>query len=161
MVLAGLVVSMAPATQRKADAATLYANPGDNLNSHISLMQPGDTLILNPGDYHSTLRITEKNGDPDHWFTVRGSNAGFARIVSTGYVNMIEFKRSSYWRFENLELDGDNYTGSEAFKTQWLSAPDWDFAHHIVLDSLDVHHFQDVCISTKVAKLRPLGVIKG
>ena len=148
---AGLVVAAMLAAYRTADAATLYASPGDNLNSKISLMQPGDTLILNPGDYLSTLRVTGRNGDPDHWFTVRGSDAGFARICSTGYVNMIEFKRSSYWRFENLELDGDNYTGSEAFKTQWLSDPNWDFAHHIVLDSLDVHHFQDVCISTKVA----------
>ena len=132
-----------------AAGATIYANPGDNLTTRIGAMNPGDTLILNPGDYYSTVRITDKNGDPDHWFTMRGPDSGIARIVATGFYNMIEFKRSSYWRLENLELDGDNYTASEAFKVQTVSDYHNDYGHHIVLDGLHIHHFQDVCISTK------------
>jgi len=149
VVVVAAVLCIASLAVGNAVGATIYANPGDNLTTKIDTMNPGDTLILNPGDYSSTVRITEKNGDPDNWFTMRGPDSGTARIVATGFNNMIEFKRSSYWRLENLELDGDNYTASEAFKVQTVSDYHNDYGHHIVLDGLHIHHFMDVCISTK------------
>jgi len=150
---AGILLAAAcllAAASAPALAATIYANPGDNLSTKISMMNPGDTLILNPGDYYSTVRITNKNGDPDNWFTMRGPDTGVARIMATGYNNMFEVKRSSYWRIENLELHGRNI-GSEAFKTQVYSDYHNDYAHHIVLDGLEIHDFRDNGISTKCA----------
>jgi len=143
LVVLAVMIGASPAL-----AKTIYAYPGDNLTAKINEMEPGDTLILTPGDYYSTVRITDKNGDADHWFVMRGSHEGVARIRATGYNNMFEVRRSSYWRIENLELDGRNI-GSEAFKTQVVSDYHNDYAHHIVLDGLEIHHFRDNGISTK------------
>ena len=90
-------------------AATIYANPGDSLTGKINGMSPGDTLVLNPGSYYTTVRINNKNGDAGHWFTMRGSGVGTARIAATGYANIFELRNSSYWRFENFAIDGNNY----------------------------------------------------
>ena len=125
-----------------ARATDLYANPGDNIRSIILNMDPGDTLHLAAGDYVTNLRMTNQNGDPDNWHVVRGPDVGVARIVAVGYYNQIELTNSSYWRLENLELDGIGVS-SEAFKAQGT------YAHHIVLDGLNVHDYLDVTLDTK------------
>ncbi len=136
-------------------AETHYANPGDDLRDWTAMMNPGDTLILNPGEYHSLIRMVEKNGDPDNWFTIRGPDEGMARVVfPEGWVtNLIEFKNSSYWRVQNLVLDGNNFNcpGADAFKTMPLSDATWDYAHHIVLDGVEICDFDGTGISTKVS----------
>jgi len=136
-------------------AETHYANPGDDLRDWTAMMNPGDTLILNPGEYHSLIRMVEKNGDPDNWFTIRGPDEGTATVVfPEGWVtNLIEFKNSSYWRVENLVLDGNNFNcpGADAFKTMPLSDETWDYAHHIVLDGVEICDFDGTGISTKVS----------
>ena len=73
------------------------------------------------------------------------------RIVATGYNNMIEVKLSSFWRLENFECDGLNYTGSDGINTMAFSSTSNDYVHDLVLDGLEFHHFNNVPISTKVA----------
>ena len=111
--VAAIVLVSCTALAAAAGAATIYANPGDNITSKVNTMSPGDTLILNPGSYSSTIRITNLNGDANHWFTIHGSDAGHVRIVATGNNNMIETRNSSFWKLENFEMDGVNGTGSD------------------------------------------------
>jgi hypothetical protein len=131
-------------------AATIYANPGDNITTKINTMSPGDTLILNPGTYSSTMRMTNKNGDADHWFTIRGSDAGHVKILATGNNNMIETRNSSFWRLENFEMDGNNYLGSDGIHTSLSSDYNNDYTHDLVMDGIELHHFNNVPISTKI-----------
>jgi len=139
---AGMLALVSVYTVGPARAADLYANPGDDIRNIILNMDPGDTLHLAAGNYVTNLRMTGQNGDPDNWHVVRGPDVGVARIVAVGYNNQIELTDSSYWRLENLELDGIDVS-SEAFKAQG------SYAHHIVLDGLHVHDYLDVMLDTK------------
>ncbi len=143
-----ILIGLAGATQ--AIATTIYANPGDNITTNINTMNPGDTLILNPGTYSSTIRMTNKNGDADHWFTIHGSDAGHVKVLATGNNNMIETRNSSFWRLENFEMDGSNYLGSDGIHVSLNSDYNNDYTHDLIMDGIEVHHFNDVCISTKV-----------
>src|SRR5215467_10945654 len=42
--------------EARATGNTYFANPGDNIQSKVSMLQPGDTLIFNDGMYKS-LRL--------------------------------------------------------------------------------------------------------
>lgn len=145
-----LLVAAAP-----AGATTYTLNPGNDISPTISLMVPGDMLILNPGNYSKTIRITNKNGNPSAWFTIRGAPTGTPHILATGMNNMVEIKNSSYWRMENLELDGRNgggaWTGSDGIKAAVSTGtPDNDYYHHFVFENLYIHHFYNNCFSSHV-----------
>jgi len=149
-ILALGIVSCAALAAGPAIAGTIYANPGDNITTKINTMNPGDTLILNPGTYSSTIRMTNKNGDADHWFTIHGSDAGHVKVLATGNNNMIETRNSSFWRLENFEMDGNNYVGSEGIHTSQNSDYYNDYTHDLIMDGLDMHHFNNVIVSTKI-----------
>jgi hypothetical protein len=150
----GAALCVAVAGSAPLAAATIYANPGDNITTKVNTMSPGDTLILNPGTYSSTIRIFNLNGDSDHWFTLRGSDAGTARIVATGFNNMVETYNSSYWRIENLDIDGRNLAGartaSDGIKGKVNTDSDNDYYHHFVFENLYVHHVYNNCFSSHV-----------
>ena len=155
--LVAIALLLLAAMAAPTSATTYYANPGDNLTTKINAMSAGDTLILNPGTYYSTMRMTSKTGDADHWFTIRGSDAGPAIIRATGVNNMIEFRNSSYWRLENFELDGRDSSGavagSDGIKATVTTSdgnPDNDWSHHLVFDGLEIHHVSNACINTQV-----------
>lgn len=158
-VRAGLVAAAAVAVVlagvTPAGATTYTINPGQDITSTINQMAPGDTLILNPGTYVKTIRITNKNGDPDHWFTLRGSDAGTVRILATGYNNMLEIRNSSYWRIENIELDGRNAAGtvtaSDCIKASITTGGSHtDYYHHFIFDGIYAHHVHGNCFSSHV-----------
>jgi hypothetical protein len=148
--LALVIVWCAALAAGPAVAATIYANPGDSITTKINSMSPGDTLILNPGTYTSTIRMTNKNGDASHWFTIHGSDAGHVKVLATDNYNMIETRNSSFWRLENFEMDGNNYVGSDGIHTSLSSDYYNDYTHDLIMDGLEIHHFNDVCVSTKI-----------
>jgi len=137
-----------------AGATTYTLNPGQDITSTINLMVPGDTLVLNPGNYSKTIRITSKNGNPSAWFTLRGSDAGTAKILATGNNNMVEIRNSSYWRVENFEIDGRNtggaWTASDGIKGTVNTDANNDYYHHFVFDNLYIHHLYNNCFSSHI-----------
>ena len=146
------VLSAVLLTSVSAQAATYYATPGDDLDAWVDSLDPGDTLVLTPGTYPSRMSINNKNGDADNWFTVQGSDQGIARILAYGnYYNIIDIRNSSYWRFENFEIDGFDFLSSDAIKCSTSADPDNDYTHHIVIDGLHIHHIDGNGVSTKVA----------
>ncbi len=79
-------------------ATTLTANPGESLLSKINAMQPGDTLLLNPGLYTGSgitmLYITNKVGTPDAWFTIKAAQPGTVTIWGCANKNICEMRNS-------------------------------------------------------------------
>jgi hypothetical protein len=153
--IAVLAAAVVLAGAAPAGATTYTLNPGQDITSTINLMVPGDTLILNPGTHVKTIRITNKNGSPSAWFTLRGSDAGTARVLATGYNNMVEIRNSSYWNIENLEIDGRNtggtVTASDCIKASvTTSGSSTDYYHHFVFDGVYAHHVHGNCFSSHV-----------
>jgi len=150
LVLAGLMLA---AGSPQAAGTTIYANPGDDLRSKISGMSAGDTLILNPGIYTypnaTMMLITNKVGSANAWFTIKPLTPGTVIIKGNSGRNICEIRNSAYWRIENLELDGQNLA-SDGIKTTVNTDINNDYAHHIVLDGLNIHHLLGNCISAHI-----------
>ena len=133
VVAVGMVVALLAAGADRALATTYYANPGDSITTLINGMNPGDTLILNPGDYYSPVIITSKNGSPAAWFTIRGPDIGTARLIAnSGTADMIEIRQSSYLRLENFEIDGNNmmYPGVDGINCK-TGGGGTSYVHHL------------------------------
>jgi len=152
VVAVGMVVALLAAGADRALATTYYANPGESITTLINGMSPGDTLILNPGDYYSPVIITSKNGSPGAWFTIRGPDIGTARLIAnSGTADMIEIRQCSYLRLENFEIDGNNmmYAGVDGINCK-TGPSGTSYVHHLVIDGVEVHHVAGNGISTKV-----------
>jgi hypothetical protein len=150
LILAGSILA---ATALPAAGGTIYANPGDSINSKISTMSPGDTLILNPGTYNpsgTVIRITSKSGTPTAWYTIKAMEPGTVKIQGNSGTNMCELRNSAYWRFQNLELDG-RYLADDGIKaTVNTGVPDTDWCHDIIIDNVHMHNLNNACVNTQV-----------
>ncbi len=149
----GLCMSWAAGT---ASATTFTANPGEYLLTKINAMQPGDTLLLNPGIYFRSsitmLYIKDKVGRPDAWFTIKAEEPGTVIIWGNPGKNICELRNSAYWRIENLELDGRGGSG-DGVKSTFSSTDgndDNDWNHDIVLKNLNIHNLTDACVNVQV-----------
>ncbi len=135
-------------------AATIYANPGDSINSKINSMGPGDTLILNPGTYNTAgvtmMLITNKVGRPDAWYTIKAVQPGTVVIKGNSGRNTCEMRNSAYWRFENLVLDGQGLASDGIKATVNTGVPDTDWCHDIVIDGVEMRNLPNAAVNTQV-----------
>jgi nitrous oxidase accessory protein NosD len=76
-VVASGLGAAAPADHRTAPQAlrTHRVQPGESIQQAVNAARPGDTVVLSPGTYHESVRITVSD------LTLRGSLAGSAVIV--------------------------------------------------------------------------------
>ncbi|WP_327693325.1 right-handed parallel beta-helix repeat-containing protein [Streptomyces sp. NBC_00459] len=76
-VVASGLGAAAPADHRTTHQAvrTHRVQPGESIQQAVNGARPGDTVVLSPGTYHESVRITVSN------LTLRGSLAGRAVIV--------------------------------------------------------------------------------
>lgn len=151
--LCGATLSCAILLTTPAIAATYHANPLQSLSNWINTMVPGDTLILDPGDYYSSgtaLYIANKVGTPTAWFTITAAAPNTVRILGNSGKNVCEMRNSAYWRFENLELDGRTLSSDGIKCTINTGNPDTDWCHDIVLDTLNIHDVTNAAINTQV-----------
>jgi hypothetical protein len=76
-VVASGLGAAAPADHRTAPQAlrTHRVQPGESIQQAVNAARPGDTVVLSPGTYHESVRITVSD------LTLRGSLAGRAVIV--------------------------------------------------------------------------------
>ncbi len=136
-----------------AFSRTINITPAQSIRSAVLNMQPGDTLVLAPGDYYDSLTvlyITNKNGSPDAWYTIRAAEPGTARIFGNSDKNLCEIRNSSYWRFEGLELSGRNLSSDGIRVTVAGGNAATSYGHHIVVDNCNLHSFNNACINTQV-----------
>ncbi|MCK6459527.1 MAG: right-handed parallel beta-helix repeat-containing protein [Planctomycetes bacterium] len=113
----------------------------------LKQLEPGDTMILEEGDYPGMPEIRLK-GRPDAWIVIRGADGGERpRILAQEDRNTIEIRDSCYVAIENLTLDGRDRGG--AFAVSASEKP----SHHIRIENcMIVGHGYDqsqVAISTK------------
>jgi len=110
-----------------------YGNPTNYL-SMLSVLQPDDTLLLEPGIYDDPndvpgLPVFNLNGTPDKPIIIKGPDTG-PRPVFLGRSthNTVRFDNASYVEVKNIEIDGRNLRG-DGVNFQGVS-------HHITLDNL-------------------------
>ena len=154
LLLSTLVATIVLNAATPARAITLYANPGDDLRSKINGMNAGDTLILNPGTYtyaNATMMLmTNKVGTPSAWFTIKALQPNTVVIKGNSGRNICEMRNSAYWKFQNLELDGQNVASDGIKCTVNTGVPNTDWNHDILFDNLNIHNVTNACINTQV-----------
>ncbi len=92
-------------------AADVDANPS-NIAGQLHRLHPGDVLHLASGKYRP-LYLTDLNGTPEAWITVRGPESGApAVIVGELNSNTVEIVNSSYLAIENLRIDSRGISGA-------------------------------------------------
>ncbi|MGH7163415.1 MAG: hypothetical protein ACREID_08010, partial [Planctomycetota bacterium] len=133
-----------------ASAETIEANPS-NYQSLVSTLQPGDTMLLAPGDYPDGFNIRDVYGTADAWIVIQGPDSGPQPVFlgdPTVSRNTIEIRTGSYFALENLTIDGQNIDGVFG-----ISAAGSD-THHVRIENCTIvghgGHQQVVGISTKV-----------
>jgi hypothetical protein len=85
-------------------AATYQADP-TNYRTQLSVLQPGDTLVLNSGTY-TLLNVNGLNGTPSAWITITGPASGSPAVIAgSACCNTVEIINSSYLAITNLTID--------------------------------------------------------
>jgi hypothetical protein len=122
-----------------------------NYRDLIKKLQPGDELVLEPGNYKNDLFLYNIHGMPGKPITIRtGTRGESGKVVFlAGPVNnTVSIKNASHLVIRGLYLDGRGQ-GVDAVKAEGTSQK----AHHITLENLTIVGYgqnqQIVGISTK------------
>lgn len=134
----------------RVQAASLQAHP-ENYRSVLSKLQPGDDLLLAPGNYRLGMSLHGLQGTAQQPITIRGPAAGPPAVFfARGGHNTISLSNTAHVQISNLILDGRNLD-VDAIKAE--GRKDCAYVHHIVLqDILIVGHGAEqsvIGISTK------------
>lgn len=129
-------------------AAILHGDPA-NYTALVKKMDPGDTLVLDPGLYRHGLTLHGLQGTNSHPIVIRGpTGARRAVFLSQPGHNTVSIANAAYVEIYNLVLDGRGLL-DDAVKAEGPSR----WAHHITLDGLVIYGYdadqQNVGISTK------------
>ncbi len=129
-------------------AADIPADPR-TYRALLRQLQPGDSLLLAPGDYADGLPVHRLIGTAAAPIRIRAANpSARPRFVSRSDRNTVSIVDAMYVAISDLDLDGDNLY-VDAVKAEGHSR----FAHHITLENLRITghgpHQQNVGISTK------------
>ena len=146
------LMSLAVVQTAPAEARQLSGNPSNYLDLVRSL-QPGDTLILEPGIYNDSsdvpgLPFFNINGEPGNPIIVMGAEEE-PRPVFQGRSthNTVRFDGSSYIEIRHIEIDGRDL-GGDGINSQGVS-------HHITIEDIVIdgvgNNQQTVGISTNRA----------
>jgi hypothetical protein len=131
-----------------AMAIDYHANP-DDYRHLLRRLQPGDRLLLAPGDYRQGLPLHHLSGRAGQPIVIESANpAAPPRFITRPRVNTVSLVDVRYVSVRDLELDGQNQP-VDAVKAEGHSR----FADFITLERLYIHDYaasqQNVGISTK------------
>jgi len=123
----------------RADAATYYASPGEDLLPKTSALYPGDTLILADGTYrplHIDCSANARNGNEHNPITLRAENERRARFLGDGG-DVLSLTNCSYWIIDGLRLENVNRDSNVAlYGNNFLLLT----SDHIIARRNFVHH---------------------
>jgi hypothetical protein len=131
-----------------ASAQEIKANP-NTYRLQLKGLKPGQTLVLEPGNYDEGLPIVKLHGGKDRPITIRGPAEG-KRAVFVGRKdnNTANIEEASYIVIQNLVFDGRG-SNADAIKAK----REGRYAHHITLENLIIRGHDssqsNVGISTK------------
>lgn len=146
--LACLIFCLLAAGPALATAADIPANPDDYLD-RLRALQPGDTLLLAPGEYTRGLPVHRLAGTATAPIRIRGAVPGIPpRFLARPGANTVSIVDAAHVEIADLELDG-RWVPVDAVKCEGHAR----FAHHITLERLLIRRHganqQIVGISTK------------
>ena len=130
-------------------AASIVTANADNYRELLTRLDPGDTLLLQPGVYKKGLPVHRLHGNKDKPVIIMGPPNGPLPVFSARYGhNTISIINASYIVIRNLELDGQG-VAVDGVKCEGTA----DWAHNITLENLVIkghgNNQQTVGISTK------------
>ena len=131
-----------------AGAIDYRAGP-DDYRDHLRHLQPGDRLLLEPGDYLQGLPLHGLSGRAGQPIVIAASNPAMPpRFMARPRANTVSLVDVRYLVLRDLELDGRNQP-VDAVKAEGHS----HFADFVTLERLYIHDYaasqQNVGISTK------------
>lgn len=131
----------------RAFATTYVVNPSNYIN-YVSRLQPGDTMLLEEGDYTQNLQLRNVNGNALQPVVIMGKSY-LSRFIGQSCCNTVSISQCSYLILRDFGIYGNNeYV--DAIKAEG-TAGNW--AHHITIENINIYHpgvdQQVVCISTK------------
>jgi len=134
-------------------SAADYRVSPDDYRGQIQRLQPGDRLLLEPGDYRQGLPLYNLSGRIDQPIIVEAANPlAPPRFIARPGVNTVSLINVRYLVLRYLELDGRNVR-VDAIKAEGHSG----FADFITLEHLFIHDHaasqQNVGISSKCPAL--------
>lgn len=132
-----------------AAAATDYRANAQDYRDYVSRLQPGDRLLLAPGDYLHGLPLHNLSGRAGQPIVIEAAQPGEPpHFIARAGANTVSLVDVRYLVLRRLELDGRNQP-VDAVKAEGHS----HFADFITLDHLYIHDHaasqQNVGISTK------------
>jgi hypothetical protein len=150
LVVAQAVTGQATSAGLPLGQGTVYNGNPSNYLSLLSILQPGDTLLLEAGTYSGGLPIDNMLGTLANPIVIAGPESGPRAVFpARSCCNTVSIRDSAYVAIYNLELDGQGLPNVDAVKAEG----DAQWAHHITLENLTIHDHdanqQTVGISTK------------
>ncbi|MGK2953851.1 MAG: hypothetical protein ACSLEZ_15890 [Thiobacillus sp.] len=130
-------------------AAADYRVDAQNYRDYLGRLQPGDRLLLEPGEYRQGLPLHHVSGLPDQPIVIEAANpATPPRFIARPRANTVSLVNVRHLVLRHLELDGGNQP-VDAVKAEGHS----QYADFITLERLYIHNYaasqQNVGISTK------------
>jgi len=130
-------------------AAADYRAGAEDYRDYLRRLQPGDRLLLEPGDYRHGLPLSYLSGRADHPIVIEAANpAEPPRFIARPRANTVSLSDVRHLVLRHLELDGRNLP-VDAVKAEGHSR----YADFITLEHLFIHDHaasqQNVGISTK------------
>lgn len=132
---------------------TKHATPAD-YRQVITTLQAGDTLLLAAGVYERGLPLTDCEGRPDAWITVRGPETGIAEIRQTAVANCVELRNCHHLALKRLSILGEGPEGIPGLFGISAKGGNENPVHDILIEDCLIADWntsqQAVGISTKV-----------
>ena len=134
-------------------AGTVYeANSGDDIETMIATLAPGDTLVLHGGVYNcGMVRIIGVQGTSSAWITIRAAD-GETPILDGqwGPVNVLDIDSSAYIQIEGLEIryadDGIKFSLNPS--------------HHFIIEDCYIHDVASVGVNAQTSDTGYVEVIR-
>lgn len=109
LVLLAALLSRPPAPAARAQGRVLPVADAAALTAAVAAAQPGDTILLAPGDYPMRHKLNlVQAGLPEAPITLRAAALGQARLVFSDATGVVEglHVQAPDWVVENLDIEG-------------------------------------------------------
>jgi hypothetical protein len=112
--------------------AATYQADSTNYTTQLTLLRPGDTLMLASGTY-PLLKLRALNGAPSAWITISGPSSGSPAIITaiSASYNTVEITNCSYLAIKNLTIDSKGILGVFGISAKGTG----NITHHILIEN--------------------------
>ncbi|MBL7152103.1 MAG: right-handed parallel beta-helix repeat-containing protein [Phycisphaerae bacterium] len=128
-----LVLAVTAVACTATKAARITAETSSQVRSAIRNLQPGDTLLIAPGNYTGGIHLADTSGTEKAPITICGADPNNPPLFSGGS-QAIHLADCSYITISNLKVKGFPANGINIDDSGSFDTP----AHHIILENLTI-----------------------